>query len=183
MKKEVAAYIDTIIKLSKNTIEYRNLASWEFRLPDAMEIVLKKYGYIYRISQHLNDPKVTVIIDLGKYINGNFSIKYNMQIHFSKFAGVFWSFFQFEIKNMDEDNITGGLIVSDAYEPLTITQYNFYSELTSVLTKANFFQLYYRDITEVICGLDFRVPEMKFFGEQPNVQLLLFHDFFDLLDD
>lgn len=178
MRKEVESLVDNIIEISKDIKGFKRQLNKAFLLPNSVVDVFNKYDYEYKLYQLDDFPQVTTLVSLGRFAKGEFEIVYSYHLYFSKLAPVYKDNFRFKIQNVDPNNMTGGIIEHDEYNPMTMQQYYFYDEISKVLRHEGFICLDNRDLEEVLCGMSFKNDDMKFFNEQPNVDLIFFNDLF-----
>lgn len=182
MRNAVKKLVEQVFHLSENKEEYIKKVNEKMPLSDKIKSLLERYGYEYSYHDYDNSVRTYLSVKLESYCEGVYSIEYSFWIEFSKISKVRKDLFQFEIVDRNPDNMTGDVLYGDDSEPLTKKQFNFYRELNSILD-VDTEHLDYRDLHEVLCEQGFVEPAMKFFNEQPNVDTLLFHDFFCYIDN
>ncbi len=182
MKTEVNKIIKDVTSLALKKNDYLKKALRQLPLNNLVKDLLKKYGYKYEYYDTGKTPVTKLFVNLGSYSNEMLTIKYLYRLEFSKLANVRKDMFSFELNHLDPDSITGGYLSAEESEPLTKTHFRFYEDLNRILD-INSLHLDYRDLNEVICDLSYTQPAMKFFSEQPNVEMVLFHDFPCHMDD
>ncbi len=182
MRVAVKELVEQVFHLSEDKEEYIKKVNQKMPLSDKIKSLLERYGYEYSYHDYDNSVRTYLSVKLESYSEGQYSVEYSFWLEFSKISKVRKDLFQFEIVDRNPDNMTGDVLYGDDSEPLTKKQFNFYRELNSILD-VDTEHLDYRDLHEVLCEQKFAEPAMKFFTEQPNVDLLLFHDFFCYLDN
>jgi hypothetical protein len=176
--EDIVNYMTTLA-IEKNT--YCSMVEKEYFIDEAVLFWLNSENIKFKITQHRRNPEVRLEVFCDSYTGKGYNIQYNYILYFSKFLNVFKDEIQFRIKNPDETNYAGDSFMGEESMPLTSKQEIIVSKLKSMLIGFGFTYLSYRDYSTVICNLNYVVPEMKLYGNQPTVGILLFHDFFDLL--
>ncbi len=172
--------IEEVLTLINNVSLFRQKVKETFVLPAEIERLLNQYGFDFELFQQEDNPQVWLIVSMGEYKQNDFFIKYEYHLFFSKLGKFCKDHFKYKITNCDPNRAIGKHIEGVYYFPMTKIQYEFYELLKSQLEVLSLTLLTNRELEEVLL-MDFIDDSMSFFNEQPNVDLLLFNDLFDLL--
>jgi|GEM_PF-4908835 len=176
MKPVIEVAVNSAIEVLKDNSMYLKTVGNNFTLPEGLIDLLKKHKIDYQLSEHDDFPDVTLFCEFGHYKKDNFQVEYTFELHFSKLAKVYKYLFGFEVQNYDEDESSGGVLDGSGEMPYTKTQYSFKENLDDMLLQSGFVKLSLRDYEEVLLDVNFNSDNLKFFNEQPNVDLLFFND-------
>jgi hypothetical protein len=177
---------ETIVKymlsLAEDKAEYRQRVERDFIVHKELLSWLKSEEISFQIIESKKNPEVRLIIFCDSYNHNDFNAKYNYVLYFSKFMTLYKDEIQFIIKNPDKGNYVGESFIGEESMPLTSKQERIISKVKEYLASSGFTYLFYRDYSTVICDLNYVVPEMNLYGNQPTINVLLFNDFFDLIN-
>lgn len=171
--------------LIKNTIEkyYKNreLSEYLIRCKESIEIPLElkvfvKDNNIECVETNYGEvwPSTKITFNFTNYIKGEFEVSYSSTLLISKLAPVFYLQHEFQVESKDERSTTSTLDGFDT-QPYNSNQQELEETIKRALFNNGYTLLSYREMNEVILGLEFN-QEISFFGSQVTVEHALFFD-------
>jgi hypothetical protein len=180
MSLNIDTLISDVVNLSKDKAKYNLKIKEVIRIPPEIVEIVNKFDY--KVIQNDSSPRVTIKVDFGSYQKDDFKVSYIYFLHFSKFCNIYTDTFYYKVMNLDPDKLEPAF-ENDSYEPLTKTQYIFHKQIKDKMDLLSFKSIKYEDLIKPVMNLNFVNESFKFFGPVPNVEMILFNDFFDIVVD
>ncbi|MCM2997179.1 hypothetical protein M3647_06825 [Paenibacillus cellulositrophicus] len=115
------------------------------------------------------------------YCKGEFRVSYSSVLMVSKLAPLYYLHHEFQVDNKDEQKMSPTLDGFDE-QPYTRTQAELESIIEESFKKLGYEQLSYKEMNEVLQGIQFG-DDVGFFGQQVTVEYALFHDVLEICPD
>lgn len=141
-----------------------------FAKDNNIKITDANYGEIWPSSQ--------ITFDYEKYTKGEFEVIFSSTLLISKLAPVLYLQHEFQVENKDVSSTTPTLDGFDT-QPYNSKQQELDELIKNIFSKDGYTILSFKEINEVICGLEFN-HEVSLFGSQVTVEHAMFFDLLDL---
>ncbi|MED0673663.1 hypothetical protein P4S95_26210 [Aneurinibacillus aneurinilyticus] len=159
---------DYLIKCKENILIPTEIKA--YAEDNNIEITNTNYGEIW--------PSSKITFDYEKYTKGEFEVNYSSTLLISKLAPVLYLQHEFQVENKDMNSTTPTLDGFDT-QPYNRKQQELEELIKTIFSKSGYTILSFKEINEVIFGLDFNYGE-SLFGSQVTVEHAIFFDLLDL---
>jgi hypothetical protein len=194
MKAIIKKLVDEVIELAYNKRKYLVYAKKKLDIVDDILQLGKKYNIQVSYYPHFYAEQ-EVFVHFDEFKQGNFEIKYSLQIFISKVCKAYNYTFYNAIELPDPNgidyittqgtDIPCGLTTIDVWteKPITKSQDLFIKKLSILFMKSGYTHINEYKRYKNICRNDFIKDFPKATKQEPTISLVLFSDYFGLIEE
>lgn len=167
--------------VKKNYFLFKELCRKSLDLSEELKKYIKSKDITLEGDGDLLDPEGEWHVYFNSYIKGNFEVSYNTSLRISKLVPVFNVGHYYAVENKGKKTIAPVLDEGGDY-PYTKTQQKLHQMIAADLTSKGYTEVHDVDLEETVPN--FKLPDgITIFGLNVTVELLLFRDIYNILDD